>query len=96
MIDIRKKLGFIRLKVDDYTDQIILSAFCEGKGYLWNLFFGWKKSIFKKDGSCIEIYYIPKNNVNTLLKMSASLKKPKFVLDSEEKIKKGGDYNDSI
>lgn len=38
MIEVRVKLNSIEL--------YLLETYCCGKGALWNLFFGWKKTIF--------------------------------------------------
>lgn len=38
MIEVRVKLDSIEL--------YLLEAYCCGKGILWNLFFGWRKTIF--------------------------------------------------
>ena len=33
--------------------------YCEGKGWFWRLFFGWRGSHFENDKWVYSIYYVP-------------------------------------
>ena len=39
----------------------LLLMYCEGKGVLWNIYFGWRKSEFKSDGSVVYVFKIPRH-----------------------------------
>lgn len=39
----------------------ILLMYCEGKSYLWNMYFGWRETRILSDGSQICVFKVPRN-----------------------------------
>lgn len=45
--------------IDNECMRDILMLYCEGKSYLWNAFFGWRRSHFKDGKWEYSVYMIP-------------------------------------
>ena len=45
--------------IDNKCMRDILMLYCEGKSYLWNAFFGWRRSHFRDGKWEYSIYMIP-------------------------------------
>jgi hypothetical protein len=39
----------------------LLLMYCEGKSFLWNMFFGWRETKTLSDGSQICMFKVPRN-----------------------------------
>ena len=48
-----------KYRIDNECMRDILLLYCEGKSYLWNAFFGWRRSHFKDGEWAYSIYMIP-------------------------------------
>lgn len=59
----KERFGYVYLWTCDENIQDILLAYCEKRSYLWNLFFGWRKTCFKTGQM---FFWIPKNKINLL------------------------------
>lgn len=59
----KERFGYVYLWTCDENIQNILLAYCEKRSYLWNLFFGWRKTCFKTGQM---FFWIPKNKINLL------------------------------
>ena len=46
--------------IDNECMVDFVEMYCEGKSYLWNLFFGWRRSHFRNETWIYSIYRIPK------------------------------------
>ena len=47
-----------RYKVTDECIDDFLCMYCEGKGILWNMFFGWRNAEWNKNGVWVSAEYI--------------------------------------
>lgn len=74
MIDAKQRFGYTYIITTNPIEQNILSAFCEGKGYIWNTFFGWRKTTVLENGLEQMYFWIPSDKVETLSYLSATLK----------------------
>ena len=45
--------------IDNECMVDFVEMYCEGKSYLWNLFFGWRRSHFRNETWIYSIYMIP-------------------------------------
>lgn len=43
-----------RYQVSDKKMQALCSAACDAKGFIWNIFFGWRRTVSNKDGDIME------------------------------------------
>ena len=59
----KERFGYVYLWTCDENIQNILLDYCEKRSYLWNLFFGWRKTCFKTGQM---FFWIPKNKINLL------------------------------
>lgn len=41
---LKTRLGHSQVATRDTIEQNILFIYCEGRGFLWNLFLGWRKT----------------------------------------------------
>ena len=48
-----------KYRIDNECMRDILILYCEGKSYLWNAFFVWKRSHFRDRKWAYSIYMIP-------------------------------------
>ncbi len=76
MVAFNSKLGFLEVGVWDKVDQNILLAYCEGHSFLWNMFFGWRKTIVDSKSKYTFMYFlIPSKNYEILKKLIAEIRK---------------------
>lgn len=43
-----------RYQVSDRKMQALCAAACDAKGFIWNIFFGWRRTVSNKDGDIME------------------------------------------
>lgn len=72
---LKEKFGYIYCETCDTTMQYILFSFCEGHGFWWNVFFGWRKSIKIDDNSEKMFFWIPSKKIELLTLLARNLKK---------------------
>lgn len=62
----KERFGYVYIWTCNRTMQNILDAFCEGRGFWWNVFWGWRRT--DKDGK--QFYWIPKNKLKILIDLA--------------------------
>ena len=58
-----QRFWFSKVITADPTTQNVFFAYCIGKSFLWNIFFGWRYTSYK-DGSMI--FWLPANKLSSL------------------------------
>lgn len=58
-----QRFGFSKVITADPTAQMVFLAYCEGKNFLWNMFFGWRYTSDKDDTM---IFWLPTNKLSRL------------------------------
>lgn len=53
-----KKL--VRVETKDELTSHLLSLYCEGRSFIWNMFFGWRKTSYEK-GYPVYTYVVPRS-----------------------------------
>lgn len=43
-----------RYQIVDKKMQALCAAACDAKGFVWNIFFGWRRTVSNKDGDIME------------------------------------------
>ena len=43
-----------RYRISDRKMQALCAAACDAKGFVWNIFFGWRRTVSNKDGDIME------------------------------------------
>lgn len=43
-----------RYQIVDKKMQALCAAACDAKGFVWNIFFGWRQTVSNKDGDIME------------------------------------------
>lgn len=43
-----------RYQIADKKMQALCAAACDAKGFIWNIFFGWRRTVSNKDGDIME------------------------------------------
>lgn len=71
---IKEKFGFTYLQTKDPVLQDVLFAFCNAKGYWWNNYFGWRRSIILDVGHEIMFFWIPSNKIEELENLAKHIK----------------------
>ena len=60
--------------IDNVCMDDFLAMYCEGKTFLWNAFFGWRKTVYSKDGQeWSRSYYIVPERIYQMAKRSAEV-----------------------
>lgn len=62
----KERFGYTYLWTSNKEVQNILFAYCEGRSYLWNLFFGWRRTYY--DDSMF--FWIPSRKLERLINLS--------------------------
>lgn len=63
MTIIKERFGYAYIVTKDEVEQNILFAYCEGRSFLWNMYFGWRRGIAKTNEM---FFWIPKRKINSL------------------------------
>ena len=71
IINCKEKFGYVYFWTCDPIFQRILYAYCEGHGFLWNAFLGWRKTISKTNQ---QFFWIPKKSLDLLIRLAMELK----------------------
>lgn len=58
--------------IDNGCMEDFLEMYCEGKTFLWNAFFGWRKTVFSKDDQKCSYYIVPER-IYQMAKRSAEV-----------------------
>lgn len=69
IVNCKERFGYAYIWTCDRTMSNILSAYCEGRSYLWNCFFGWRKT--NKNNQ--EFYWIPVKKLELLIKLAKEI-----------------------
>lgn len=56
--------------IDNECMLDFIEMYCEGKSRLWNIFFGWRGSHFRKEKWAYSIYMIPKKIYQMAVEMA--------------------------
>ena len=60
--------------IDNVCMDDFLAMYCEGKTFLWNAFFGWRKTVYSKNGQkWLRSYYIVPERIYQMAKRSAEV-----------------------
>ena len=71
----KEKFGYVYVCTDDRVFKNILGAFCEGHGYWWNAFFGWRRTrTVKASGVEFSYYWIPAKKLYVLTGLAKEIK----------------------
>lgn len=70
IVNCKERFGYTYLWSCDRIMCDILGAFCEGHGYWWNAFLGWRKT--DKNGR--EFYWIPSKKLDVLIGLAEEIK----------------------
>lgn len=62
----KKRFNYVYLWTSDSRMQKILLAYCEGRSFLWNMFFGWRKT----DGNNQMFFWMPSRKIEGLIKIA--------------------------
>ena len=74
-VNCKERFGYVYLYTKDRVFKNILGAFCEGHGYWWNAFFGWRKTTVEKSGFEYSYYWIPAKKLYVLTGLAEEIKK---------------------
>lgn len=69
----KERFGYAYVWTCDRTMQNILSAYCEGRSHLWNLFFGWRKTRFINDEEEQMFFWVPFRKLKILIELADEL-----------------------
>lgn len=58
--------------IDNDCMADFLEMYCEGKTFLWNVFFGWRETVYSKDGQERRYYIVPER-IYQMAKRSAEV-----------------------
>lgn len=67
IINCKERLGYTYFWTTDREIQNILFAYCEGRGFWWNVFLGWRKTVALENGVDQMYFWIPTRKLETLL-----------------------------
>ena len=71
IVNCKERFGYTYFWTCDKAMSDILEAYCEGRSFLWNIFFGWRKT----DKDCKLFYWIPTRKIETLINLAEEIKK---------------------
>lgn len=72
----KERFGYTYLWTCNETMQNVLSAYCEGRSFLWNMFLGWRKTRRNKaDNTEQAFFWIPSRKVDILIRLAKDCEK---------------------
>lgn len=69
VVNCKERFGYAYIWTCDRTMSNILGAYCEGRSFLWNCFFGWRKTNINNQ----EFYWIPVKKLELLIKLAEEI-----------------------
>lgn len=69
----KERFSYAYVCTRNRTIQNILSAYCEGRSHLWNLFFGWRKTRFIDDKEEQMFFWVPSRKLEILIELADEL-----------------------
>lgn len=70
IINCKERLGYTYFYTTDPEFQNILFAYCEGRGFWWNVFFGWRKTAFLAHNVEQMFFWIPTKKLEILYSLA--------------------------
>ncbi len=71
----KELLGFSKIIVSDRVLQEVCCIYCTGKGSIWEMFFGWRKTSWSSSGIETMTFLIPTKDIDYLFNMAQVIKR---------------------